>query len=485
MRALVFAVALALSSAAFAATTSPATPSTTNNDDSCDIAVQPAATLLLPYFEVDFKSPVTTAFTTLFTIQNVSPAPQIANVTLWTDWGYPALSFPIFLTGYDVQGINLYDVFARAAIAPGPSPSSPGGTSVNTSVPTNPTHGTQPFGNAGNPHFLSDVATACSNLPGAIPAFLLTDLQLVFTTGRGTGTGITCISQVGGVHSNAIGYATIDVVATCSPKNPSVSDYFAGIALFDNVLAGDYQHINPNPATGNYAGGEPLVHIRAVPEGGPAGGQMETALPYTFYDRYTTSLPDRRADRRQPLPSTFAPRFIQGGTGGFNTKLTIWREGVTTGSCSGTEAASANSNLQIADVVRFDEHENATLAQICCCILCSPGRPGLPPTVSVSSASQYFPPTSTSGDIAGWLYLNLNNGGSTRYSASQWPGMMRDFRTNTSTTIGVRQSQNWVVTSMYAEGRYAVESTALVLGNGCSPSPPEGAQIAPAPNPTP
>jgi hypothetical protein len=31
-------------------------PTTTNNDDSCDIGVAPAATLLLPYFEVDFTN---------------------------------------------------------------------------------------------------------------------------------------------------------------------------------------------------------------------------------------------------------------------------------------------------------------------------------------------------------------------------------------------------------------------------------------------
>ena len=127
--AVLFASMLAMS--AFAGT-STIHPTTTNNDDSCDIAVQPAATLLLPYFEVDFKSPQTSAKQTLFTVQNVSPTPQIAHVTLWTDWGYPALNFPIFLTGYDVQGINLYDVFARAIIAPN---SAGGGTSFNTPVP--------------------------------------------------------------------------------------------------------------------------------------------------------------------------------------------------------------------------------------------------------------------------------------------------------------------------------------------------------------
>src|SRR5436305_2574227 len=83
-------------------------PTTTNNDDSCDIGVAPAATLLLPYFEVDTTSARTT--TTLFTITNVSRFSQIAHVTLWTDRSFPVLDFNIFLTGYDVQGINLFDV---------------------------------------------------------------------------------------------------------------------------------------------------------------------------------------------------------------------------------------------------------------------------------------------------------------------------------------------------------------------------------------
>jgi hypothetical protein len=82
--------------------------------------------------------------------------------------------------------------------------------------------------------------------------------------------------------------------------------------------------------------------------------------------------------------------------------------------------------------------------------------------------------------------MNLNNGGSNSYSVGQVaPGFGRDFRTNTSTTTGVRQSQNWVITSMFAEPAYAFETTAPALGNGCSPSPKRGAQIGPAANPSP
>src|SRR5207253_3250451 len=177
------------------------------------------------------------------TIVNTTDLPQIAHVVVWTDWSFPALDFNIFLTGYDVQGINMYDIFARATIAPG-AVSGTGGTSSNTTVPTNPTPGSQPAPN------------------------------------------------------------------------------------------------DPNPATGNYAGGNPLVPIRAVPEGGPAGSVPGTNLPYTFYDRYTFGVVPRTIDRRQPLPTVWAARFINGGTGAFNTNFKIWREGITIGACSGAGIAA-------------------------------------------------------------------------------------------------------------------------------------------------
>src|SRR5688572_29527435 len=87
-----------------------ASPLTIDNDAGCDISNLPAATLLLPYFEVDVHSPAGSGHTTIFTITNTSHIPQIARVTLWTDLAYPVYSLNVFLTGYDVQSINLYDV---------------------------------------------------------------------------------------------------------------------------------------------------------------------------------------------------------------------------------------------------------------------------------------------------------------------------------------------------------------------------------------
>src|SRR5215212_5831897 len=107
---------LAIATFAHGATLPASTPSTTNNDDACDIGVYPAASLLVPHFEVDISAPAATAKTTLFTIVNTTRIPQIANVTLWTDWAYPVTTFDLFLTGYDVQAINMYDIVARGIV---------------------------------------------------------------------------------------------------------------------------------------------------------------------------------------------------------------------------------------------------------------------------------------------------------------------------------------------------------------------------------
>ena len=445
---------------------SAGSPATTNNDDSCDISILPAATLLVPYFEVDIQSPPSTARTTLWTITNVTAIPQIAHVTVWTDLSFPVLDFNIFLTGYDVQSINMYDVIARGIIAP------------NTGTSNETDEGTRSLDNiTGNPNFAGSAAVTCAVLPGVIPPSILADMQLALTVGRYSSCGT---SRIGGTHSNAIGYITIDVSSTCSTTLPLDASYYTGEILFDNVLTGDVMQVNPNPAIGNYAGGTPMVHLRAVPEGGAAGSLPGTNLPYTFYNRYTPNVA-RTADRRQPLPSTFAARFIEGGTGGFNTNFKVWREGVT-GSTAACATYANNANLAVSEFVRFDEHENPTTQASGVIISPAPStQVVLPETSSVSTASSTFPPLSSIGDVAGWMYLNLNNGGSAIYSSTPpLPGG--------TTSIGPRPSQNWVTVSMFAEGRFAVDFDATALSNGCTPAAAIStavAPIAPAPNVTP
>ena len=327
------------------ATFTTGAPTTTNNDDSCDIGVAPAATLLIPHFEVAFSQPLAAARTTLFTVTNVTPQPQIAHVTIWSDWSYPVLDFNIFLTGYDVQAINLYDVIGRGIIAP------ERGTS-NANTP-----GSRSLSNlSGNSNFLSTAAQNCApaSQPVQIPANILADIQTGLTSGVYSLCGT---SRIGATHTLAVGYVTIDVAATCSFTLPTESTYYSTEILFDNVLIGDFELVDPSQ---NFAQGETAIHIRAIPEGGSVGSVPGTNLPYTFYDRYTPTS-NRRIDRRQPLPSVFAARYIQGGSSGFTTEFKIWREGVT-GAAAACSSYINNRSLGVVEIVRFDERENPTTA---------------------------------------------------------------------------------------------------------------------------
>lgn len=435
----------------FAARYPTSAPATTNNADSCDLGNYPAATLLLPYFEVDVRAPQQR--TVLFSITNTSPQPQIAKVTLWTDYGYPVLNFNLFLTGYDVQALNLADVLVSGVIA------SPSGTS--NAQPAGPLSS----GNTANPHFAPNVATACGPglLPGRIPPGLLTDIRNALTSGTATSCGT---ARIGSTHRTtiadppstiAIGYATIDVVATCSAKLPTEEAYWNEL-LYDNVLAGDYQQIAPTGEGGfrSDATGNPLVHIRAIPSGGAAGESVATNLPLTFYGRLTPRTGVRTRDRRQPLPSVFAARFVESSgssNGDYLTTLKIWRDGVT-GSGASCTSYVTNRDLLVAEAVRFDEHENPTVYPPP--VVLDPNLKTfvtLPLTsATATSNTAVFPPLAGSGDAGGWLYLDLN------------------FGTPVHAVAPSERDQAWVIVSM-KRGALATDFDATSLGNGCSPVP--------------
>jgi hypothetical protein len=400
----------------------------TNNDSSCDISVAPAATLLLPYFDVETSE---RGRTTLFTVTNVSSGPQGAHVTLWTDYGYPVLTFNLYLTPYDVQPINLYDVIVGGVIAVDAGP--PG--------------------------------SGCAQLPKTIPQRLQADVLGALTKGTSSiCTGAVAAPRIGGDHGSlAVGYATIDVVKDCSSTLATSEAYFRDELRFDNVLIGETMSLHPGR---NATAGGPLVHIRAVPEGGPAGAPpVPAVLPYTFYTRYLGSLASG-FDRRQPLPATFAVRALSIGYPATGTELKIWREGSQGAlpGCAGylgseeqarnpTKTTMGNSFMPFTEIIGFDEHGNPSTYS-CGTIWC------FRPTITFPSAST-IPISSTklpilispSGDQSGFLYLNLNSG-------------------LVEGTPSTRPSQAWVITSMSVPGFDEVLFDAAWMGNGCTPAFP-------------
>ncbi len=412
---------------AFSATFTSGGPNSTNNDDSCDISLLPAATLLLPYFEVDVDD--RNGETTLFTITNVTNVPQIARVTLWTDWGYGVIDFNVWLTGYDTQSINLYDVIARGIIAPEQ------GTGMDISP-------SGELSNDENPLLDTD---NCDQLPGFIPAIYVQRMRRTLTEGIATAFGnLAGCNTVGGQHQNAVGYATIDVVRMCGISLPDDPLYYEREILWENVLTGDYQQLN---SSGNNAQGNPLVHIRAVPEGGSMAQRLDspaiygTNFEHTFYSRYQSG---ETLDARQPLPARFTARWIEGGPGSFETSFKIWRQGRTNASTACSQWEIQGGRLAVTELTMFDEDENPfTVSESICCFN---QRKELPSTSRTSVGNEAIYPPNPGSFVAGWMYLNLDN-----------------FEDDDVA------SQNWVITSMRAEGRFSTDTDATALGNGCSP----------------
>jgi len=416
----------------------------------------PAATLLVPYFEVDINN--ANSQTTLLSINNASNQAMLAHVTLWTDWGIPTLAFQVYLTGYDVQTINLRDVFNGSLPVtadggldpdtPGPSGSSTISNQGSLSVPD--ASGDKDFPGAVGP------CAVPYNQPDPTLAAKIANARAAHTGQFGAlFNGCAGADYGDGV---ARGYVTIDNVNSCSLLFPSDPGYFAplgtGIANNVNALWGDVIHVNPAQ---NFAQGETAVHIEAclgpayVGSVGTGAGRCPFAAgEYTFYGRFFAPA---TTDEREPLATTFATRFINGGAFSGGTQLDVFRDTKTTPTgVNGPQACGGAPGwfpLAQTDVVSFDEQENPTDQ----CVMVGNVSP-------VTGGGQACFPLATqridtaggnqiASDLGipspfGWLYLNLNFA---LASSDPYPGV----------------AQAWVTTLMSGEGRFGVGFNAIKL----------------------
>lgn len=429
---------IALALVAFIAMASPAV------GEICAIDRVPAATLLLPYFEVDLNNPL--QMTTLFSIHNASADSTLAHVTLWTDLSIPTLDFDVFLTGYDVVTINLRDIF------------------INGQLPATGTAALSPVGDfsTGDPTVgdLNCGKLPLSNLTGGF----ISHLQAAHTGGSSSVLG----GCVGLPHGDNIarGYITVDVATECSLLFPSSPGYFTGVAGFDNILWGDYFFVNEEE---NFAQGDALVHIEACNPGdqtGPFVGESVdadgTIEPFcfdgepSFYERYNLVAGE---DFREPLASTWATRYVEVDDVGASTDLIVWRD---PGEVDLTPSASCFTDwypMNQRQVVAFDEEENPTVLcegedqisppqgadQVCFpaetqrVTVCGPDTPPVP-------AGSGTPNNVCPADPSGWLYLNLN-------------------------TTATDLNQAFVSTIISADGRFSVGYEAIHLDSLCTAEP--------------
>jgi hypothetical protein len=409
----------------------------------CTIDDVPAATLLLPYFEVETDN--WEGRTTLFEINNASSVATIAHVVVWSDLSVPVLDFNVYLTGYDVVPINMRDILN--GILPNTAPAD-----------LDPADTVSPQG------ALSDDDggfTGCSSQlpPDPLPALFVDHLQTSLTGEASVLFGGNCFGRQLG-DDIARGYVTVDVVDSCSLQFPGSPGYFGaggtGTALNDNILWGNYYYVEPGS---EFAQGETLVHIEAD------GANSETAIPgqYTFYGRYTTPA-FSAADNREPLATNFAARYLTDPGSGFDgTDLIVWRDShVNQGqfTCTATRAdAGPASNTQLRtwfplsqeEIILFDEQEQIEIPDQFPVSPVPPSGPTLLPfpaeTQRVEVGGDFLP----TPFLNGWIFLNLN----TTIAAAPAPAE------------DPAAAQAWVTTVVENQGVFSVGYDAIQLDSAC------------------
>jgi hypothetical protein len=317
---------------------------------------RPAATLLLPYFEVDpipnfpeAPGGLAGVRKAVLTIGNGGAAPLRVRVNLWTDFGIPTLSFHVALTGYDMETIDLKQTFD--GIVP------PGGF-VDDAICTTGDGMRLPPGDI----------IGLRNAHSGQPSSLFGNLCGSWDFGDGA----------------LRGFVTVDVVTACDDTlRPNQADY-ATILGDTNALWGFADFWDPGQ---NATDAGNLVHIEA--------GSFAPS-DYTFYGRFNGF---SGADNREALGNVWAVRFINGGA--FDgTTLRVWREprSVPVPVACPVAALPASQPGDAHEIIAFDESEDA--------VSLSTGQPLLPlATQGIRVGTASFPLPFNFG----WLLLNLNS----------------------------------------------------------------------------
>ena len=373
----------------------------------------PAATLLFPYFEVD---PAVSGVTTLIAIHNSSASATLVHVTLWTDLGIPTFAFDVYLTGYDVQTINLRDIFVSWYLG------------QTASDGQDPADQISPQG-----LFSADMNFSSCNgiLPYANPALDAAQRAHLQAWHRGdpSPTTSTCAGfNYGGTILR--GYVTADISDKCSSALPGDAGYFVApvgpdpypfpVAGLRNTLFGDYFVVDQG---NNFMEADRAVAIEADVDHPATNG----ASDYTFYGRMVGW---SGADHREALPNLWGARYLTEGS-----SYRVWRDpGVAppSGGFSCGLPYPAGFPLDSARTVAFDAQENPLE-------LVGTYFPYAVFEVDVDAAG--VPATAKQG----WMYLKLDS----LVSVGPPPGFLR---------------QSWVTVKQQTQGRFSASWPAVQLG---------------------
>jgi len=468
----IFFAALARFSAAQTPPPAPVRPA----GSPCEIGSSPAATLLVPYFEVDSSSD--TGMDTLVGITNISKDPLVVHATVWNVDAWAVFAFNIYLTGYDVVTFSMRQILVHGNL-PNNGCTSSAYRFTTRYIDCN-----------GDGQYFNNTWTAGDGL--FTDAGLPTDIACYATVSAATLADWQCKLSIGsydGWNPNFVGYLTLDSALTCTGALPDAIPraYFAlntldtdgngrpdhGVLENGNTLMGDifyYDHDNLQ------SDGVPAVQIEAWGEGNFLDGHTWGTKPTewaeqgisTFYYKYEYQAHLLPYDARESLPVVWAFRYIGNDNLNGGTLADVWRSAnpgfehwfVHDGPCTWEGMGSAYTTLYnpygeyhgypyLTAYLSFDEEEN--MSQSTPPNLPSPPQP--PWTVLQLASQRDYIETPNWPLVAysGWFVIFFSNDND--YFG---PGFDNSF------------DQAWVNVRYSALDRYTVSTTAFAVTGGCA-----------------
>jgi hypothetical protein len=325
----------------------------------CSTDNVPAATLLVPYFQVSGSAASGQigqgGVDTLVAITNVSLWGAIAHVTVWNKQSAAVLDFNVPMTGYDVAFFSMRDVLngnlnvnpntqnMDSGIDPCRDFANLGDTQPQFIRFTHPQYPTGDFfdsiGYYATPAFSGNFRNRVLDSLDEAPVY-----SILSTRPKNDTDNPACNVASDGTFTTVFsGYLTIDVVNYCTNWFPNQSTFYTFDAIATrgwdlnfgpNVLMGDVFFVDPAAAGGNISG-EAAVALE-FDERLEFDTTTWAASPYrTFYGRYGQNFNDAaagpvarftfRGDGREPLGAAYGFRYLNDSANGLQSWATIWR----------------------------------------------------------------------------------------------------------------------------------------------------------------
>jgi hypothetical protein len=382
------------------------------------VADTAGATLLLPYFEVDLSNP--TGMDTIFSINNMGATTNgnqgataiLVHVVIWSDLGVPVFNFNVYLTGYDIQLIDMRKVLTGSL----PQTASAGQDPMDAISPHGFLSQDINFASCFTPNnFIPPINSYARLPPAPLTAAQIDNLQKSLTGQASANMGGMC---AGLNHSDNIarGYVTMDTVNNCTSRFPADVGYLAAFGGGDTTdqtqITGEVFYVDQLHAI---ARGDNLVHIHAD----PVNALTTTSGNYTFYGTYDGFT---AVDNRQPLATEFGARFVNGNFAlapvvgssspawgmppasppAGSTSLIVWRDTKVLQGYFTCGSLPSWYPLPQEGLVAFDEQEHPQTMSAFTLLNFPVGFPAAAQVVPVGGSA--LPVSFASG----WLFLDLN-----------------------------------------------------------------------------